>query len=606
MLTTPPYADCRVRIPVSLALMVALLATVGCAISQAARLEADPELVELGNCSPVVLAGLATGSGAAASIAVAPVTLVTSLPPPVSEDAEAEESNDDAEEPVGWTREIPVDPRALQEQLARALSWSGMFGDKVTVIEAGQVREGVDTATRINELCAHAEATGSHFVLTVEVERNSVAYLHDRGMVWWLNLAWYTGVGPQFGGWWVGDEIWTAHLKLRATLFHARTRQSIFSAVVGDPVEGAIDDFQRGLIMLDSMRVPSGLGPEHWRNVSTVLGPHAEKSAVSALLRTLDRDFRQQLTTSFIQDLLVNGSEQYARTFALLMGVPGPANSGGAAPLRHATADAMALAKALVKHDPRTDVTTLTGNEVTHSRLEQWLERTSQLALGRDRILIYYAGPGAARAGDLFLLTDDAAPATPETGSLAVSDLARHCSSLRSRNVLFILDTSFAGSGGRTWPTAGTEAVSAVSYLRPLANADRGFRVLAAARHDEVAQEIDSPRPEEQHGVLTFAILGALMLTDSDLNGDGLLDVGEVFTRAREEVPGIAEIYTGYQQHPQLLGATALFPIARLRSLEQPAPEDAGAEAEQGASDDAGSATDEAARPDTEESGGGE
>lgn len=198
------------------------------------------------------------------------------------------------------------------------------------------------------------------------------------------------------------------------------------------------------------------------------------------------------------------------------------------------------------------NVSVITDEEATLERVRDLLgTELKQRTTPNDDVLVYFAGHGATEKdlsspdGDGFskyLAVHDTKPGSLYSTALPIEEIRTLFERIRAKNVLFILDTCYSGSGGRTISQATGELSD--KFLSRLAG-NKGRAVMSSAGPLEVARE----DPKLKHGIYTWAFLQALE-GKADANDDGLLTIQEiqewVFTAVNERTNG--------RQNPTLKG----------------------------------------------------
>jgi hypothetical protein len=225
--------------------------------------------------------------------------------------------------------------------------------------------------------------------------------------------------------------------------------------------------------------------------------------------------------------------------------------------LKHASADAKAIAAALEEHgkglfDQVNVPAPLLDGQVTHANLKLAFERLAPQVQPDDVFIFYAAGHGAVRDGRYFLLPADLRYSNDDEFQKAAIDegeLQALLAMIRAQKSLVLLDTCSAGAFGQV------SAVASRSGLDEKAALDRlmkttGRAILGAAADGRMALE-----GYDGHGVFTAALLRALALSDRnkkrvDRNGDGMVDVVELAEFLADEVPRMTKEKFNYEQFP--------------------------------------------------------
>jgi hypothetical protein len=185
---------------------------------------------------------------------------------------------------------------------------------------------------------------------------------------------------------------------------------------------------------------------------------------------------------------------------ALLVGVDGYDNFS---PLSGCVNDVAALHPLLARHEDGTpnfepQVRTSDVGATSRDRLLGDIE--GLLAGGADVALLYFAGHGSYKEGDVVLVTTDGTTKTPGIG---LSEVLARIQRSTVREIIVILDCCFSGGGGGV-PQLGFSG----SALRD------GVSILAASRGDQTAAETPDAR-----GLFSTLLEGALSGGAADVLG---------------------------------------------------------------------------------------
>ncbi len=244
------------------------------------------------------------------------------------------------------------------------------------------------------------------------------------------------------------------------------------------------------------------------------------------MLQWLREELPPRLAEPRVLDLLERGDPARARTAALVIGADGPPRLAAdrPAPLAAAEADARAVAAALRERGLGRHVRLLLGEEATPTAIRAALRELGRPLLASDRLLVYYAGFGRT---DL-----EGAPALVLDGEpLPLSELARAVAEAApaEASVTFVLDASFGGRGGRTYPGG---IPPEKELLAPLWEGHPSWVVLAASAAPQPALE------HEEHGLLTTALLD---WPAADRSRDGEVTALELAWHLRGRVKELAK-----------------------------------------------------------------
>jgi hypothetical protein len=227
-------------------------------------------------------------------------------------------------------------------------------------------------------------------------------------------------------------------------------------------------------------------------------------------------------------------------------------------PLKFAVKDARAVVTALegaLGLAPGRNVELLADEEAT--------AREVRLALGtrllaresrEDTVFIYFSGHGGLAPNssykdgtEKYLLPVDADPSDYPATAVSMEEVGRIFDRLESERVVFFADTCYSGAaGGRTVKPRGRDfrALPSESVEERLQGAGRV--ILSASGASEVAQEMD----DIGQGVFTYYLLRALGIGEADADGNGELEIREVYDYVRARV----REKTGGTQNPGMSG----------------------------------------------------
>lgn len=239
--------------------------------------------------------------------------------------------------------------------------------------------------------------------------------------------------------------------------------------------------------------------------------------------------------------------------------------------LRTPTRDATALSDLLA--DPQVGAFTVhTLADRPAQEVRQVLDETFTDAGRDDLVLLHLSGHGLKdESGRLHLIMSDTSRRHLRASAIAASWLRELIDHTAARRVVVWLDCCFSGA----FPSGhkGAETVDAIDQL---AGSGRGCAVMTASTKVQYAFEKDA-------SVFTEAIMAGLRTGAADLNEDGLVDAGElysfVYDWVRQHAPGqtptrndvlAGDIYIAYNQNALRLPVELPLEIRQLlRSSEQ-------------------------------------
>ncbi len=192
------------------------------------------------------------------------------------------------------------------------------------------------------------------------------------------------------------------------------------------------------------------------------------------------------------------------------------------------------------------------------------IERLTQLAGPGDSVLIFFSGHGIADSeGRVALAPRDCQRSQANETGIPAAWLKKSLESCPAARKLLILDCCHAGA-------AKSAGLTSELRLAPCFEQAHGLVTLASCGPDELSQEW----PTVHQGLFTFFLARGLEGT-ADLDGDGVVDVEELYKFLYNEVSTTALKERRVQQHPQLYRAadtTGVFAVATLAGAEVPYP----------------------------------
>lgn len=181
-----------------------------------------------------------------------------------------------------------------------------------------------------------------------------------------------------------------------------------------------------------------------------------------------------------------------------------------------------------------------------HKYFEGWLQNRVE---ADDSVFIYYSGHGApnVKTGEAYLVPYDGDPLYIDKTGYPLQRLYAHLNNLPAKEVVVVLDSCFSGAGGRSVIAKGMRPLI-LSVENPLLTQGKTF-VLGASAADQVSNTYE----KKGHGLLTYFFLKGLQ-GEGDQNGDGAMDLMELYTYVKPEVERTARREFNNEQVPQLLG----------------------------------------------------
>lgn len=218
----------------------------------------------------------------------------------------------------------------------------------------------------------------------------------------------------------------------------------------------------------------------------------------------------------------------------------------------YAVHDVQVMAKYLTQAlgYPKENVIVLLDDRATradlHKYIESWLPNRVE---PNDSVFIYFSGHGAPNVmtGEAYLVPYDGDPVYIDKTGYPLQVLYDHLNRLSAKEVLVVLDSCFSGAGGRSVIANGLRPLF-LSVENPLLSHGKTI-VLGASAKDQVSNTFE----QKGHGLLTYFFLKGLQ-GKGDLNGDGTIELTELFTYLKPEVERTARREFNNEQVPQLLG----------------------------------------------------
>ena len=199
--------------------------------------------------------------------------------------------------------------------------------------------------------------------------------------------------------------------------------------------------------------------------------------------------------------------------------------------------------------------TTLLSDEATSDRVLDKLSAIVSSAKVGETIAVSFAGHGFEVDGRFYLATIGTILEDPERTALRWTDVAEVFSEAKARVVLFI-DACQSGMAGRDYFASNDAAAESVLDRVP-----SGLVVFSAAKGREYAGEADSLG----NGFFTAAIVDAIAADRAvtDTNGNGAIEISELFDRVKREVVthtrDTESPQTPWLARNQMIGDFALF-----------------------------------------------
>ncbi len=175
------------------------------------------------------------------------------------------------------------------------------------------------------------------------------------------------------------------------------------------------------------------------------------------------------------------------------------------------------------------------SNAASHE-VNQAIEEFFAEAKQDDLVLLYFSGHGyKSDAGRLYLVTRESRQWMPDSTAVSAQFVRDQLDRCRSRRKVVILDCCYAGA----FPPGATKGADQVDVLGGLSG--QGWAVISASSALEYAFEDGNSSPVSDAGpsVFTGALIDGLATGDADINGDGLIDIDELYDHVYKRVKGL-------------------------------------------------------------------
>ncbi|NOQ65284.1 MAG: hypothetical protein GQ582_12300 [Methyloprofundus sp.] len=235
--------------------------------------------------------------------------------------------------------------------------------------------------------------------------------------------------------------------------------------------------------------------------------------------------------------------------------------------LKYADVDALDFSMTLKKRGinlyKKVPVRTLMNQEATLTRISEEIEAIAQLAQPQDVFVFYLAGHGRVLDGRYHFIPYDLIYENEGSLKQALSEakLKALIASVETSKRMMVIDSCHAGQAIPALAMLSTRGIEDKTAINRLMNAT-GITILAAASKNQQAHEmvIDNTG----HGLFTHALLKGLKGAADSGNKDKQIDVEELITYTREQVPALSLKYLQYEQFPMFQSPQQNFPIGIL------------------------------------------
>jgi len=217
---------------------------------------------------------------------------------------------------------------------------------------------------------------------------------------------------------------------------------------------------------------------------------------------------------------------------------------------------------------PEENVIVRTNDKAAKTDLEKYLDEWLRNNVEADgSVFVYYSGHGApnVKNGEAYLVPYDGDPSFVESTGFPLKRLYAALDKLPAREVTVVLDSCFSGAGGRSVLGKGLRPMGL--SLEQAMQVGGKTMVLAASAGDQVSSSYE----EKGHGLLTYYFLKGLQ-GEGDADGDGNIDMAELFTYLKPNVQRTARKQNNVEQTPQLLTGSELLKRGSSRLVERAKP----------------------------------
>lgn len=240
-----------------------------------------------------------------------------------------------------------------------------------------------------------------------------------------------------------------------------------------------------------------------------------------------------------------------ASAYAVLFGIESYRN--GLPKADFAAHDATIIAEYLTKGMgfPEDNVVLRINEHASLTDLSKYLEKWLPNNVEKDSsVFVYYSGHGAPnpKTGEAYLVPYDGDPSFLETTGYPLNRLYEALNKLPAKEVIVVLDSCFSGAGGRSVMAKGARP-AALKIENPLLLSTK-LSVLTASS----GEQISSTYEKKSHGLFTYFMLKGLQ-GEADINGDQVVELGELFDYVKPQVERVARKIYNHEQTPQLISA---------------------------------------------------
>jgi hypothetical protein len=444
-------------------------------------------------------------------LATACVDCGLSNPVLISEEPELKALRSSRPRPLAWNVEL------LPVVAAPAMETEKDFWP--LEVNGAALGDGIVAALKEGNVFAAVGNAGScdaELSLRIKVNAAKARYLGGNGyrISWFLVWCVLSSVPASF----IADEEYEAQMDVEASLADKSTGATLWCDHIAVKFAGALDHFQRGISLWDLFLPGPFLTGADPGCLSQVLVPH--------LARRLELELAKRLTAAVppkqVDLLLAVGACDAPRD---------PQREAGKAPA-FIVSDTRAFAEAFAKREGRIETVLLLGEAATCENFRHTLDAYKKRGdlLLRDLVVFFAgtgtvieAGRGKAEAALVFAVAKPGSPDRENPRILRLSEALELVEAVPAESRLVIIDAGFTGPDGRV-ATGATPEVPATATILPFPAARALPALLTACGPSETAFE----SPEFGAGLFSHFLV-ASMVRDSDVDGDGIVTVREVF-----------------------------------------------------------------------------
>lgn len=218
--------------------------------------------------------------------------------------------------------------------------------------------------------------------------------------------------------------------------------------------------------------------------------------------------------------------------------------------VKYATKDANSIAAYLenVARIPKNNIKLMIDSSATKSDLEAYIEDWLQRRVNKNStVYVFYAGHGThdGQGKEAYIVPFEGHPDFPSK-LYPLKRMYDSLNKLPANNVIVMLDSCFSGAEGKSVISAGARPL-VISMENPVLT--QGKIILLAA---STGSQISSDYDKVQHGLFTYYLLKS-MRGEADMNGDGIVELGELFSYVNTNVSSKASIEFNRDQTPVML-----------------------------------------------------